>query len=68
MTTNTTSPRTISAPGTTITVTPAMAGLIGLLARAQARQIANNAELKEHVTARRLERLTTCTPRESSHA
>lgn len=43
MTTNTTSPRTISAPGTTITVTPAMAGLIGLLARAQARQIANNA-------------------------
>jgi len=43
MTTNTTSPRTISAPGTTITVTPAMAGLIGLLARAQARQIADNA-------------------------
>lgn len=43
MTTNTTSPRTISVPGTTITVTPAMAGLIGLLARAQARQIADNA-------------------------
>ena len=43
MTTNTTSPHTMSAPGITITVTPAMAGLIGLLARAQARQIANNA-------------------------
>ena len=43
MTTNATSPRSISAPGTTITVTPAMAGLIGLLARAQARQIADNA-------------------------
>jgi len=38
-----TSPRASSAPTTTITYSLAMTGLIGLLAKAQARQIASDA-------------------------